>query len=126
MLTLQERHRILKLIRYFYTVFLLPVKVDVQKWEIHQATSTKWKGWAFKVSSGLFMSHAVYKIVRLFWVLFFLRNPAPLHQVIVHADLVICCVTMAIWYYFLFMKNPDVFVGILQITLTGNFGQGKD
>ena len=71
------------------------------------------------------MAHALYKAVRLLFSLFLLSDPTPLHQLIIHADVVGASAMLAFWYYLLFTKYPDVFVGILQMTLTGNFGQGK-
>ena len=60
-----------------------------------------------------------YKTLTLLQV--FLFVPAtPLHHVILHAVVVTASLTLALWYYIIFIEYADDFALFVSITLTGN------
>ena len=125
MLTVEERHRVLICISYIFSICLLPGRVKVQTWEFNPRCASKLKSRACKTSYFLFIAHALYKIGRLLSEYLFLNNIIPLHQVIIHLIVAAATALMVYWYYFLFVKYPDVCLGLMKMTFSGSFSQSK-
>ena len=53
------------------------------------------------------------------------ENTIPLHKLIIQLAVVTFAALVAFWYYLLFIKYRAVYLGIMEMSLRGNFGQGK-
>ena len=118
MLTLEERFKILALIRHLGVINRYPVRVDLKTWEIRAGTSTNWTSWSCGVTFGLFIAHVSYKCLGLLHAALLVTN-TPLHQVLIHAQVTAACVVYGVWYYILYMKHSDLNAHVTKLTLTG-------
>ena len=124
MLNLQERQSILTTLGYVTMVNRFPARVDVQGWKVRPGTGNKWKDWMSKGWFALFGLHALYKILALLQAIIFL--PAtPLYQIILHAMLAACSMTLGLWYYILYIEYVNDFASFVKITLTGTIAAGN-
>ena len=118
MLNLKERHWVLVFLRYCSICCQLPITVDPTSWEVRAATGSKWIGW---VSTGLYASFVVHALSKLWSLLnsLFFSTGIPLHQIMIHFDVVSTAVMTVSWYYVLYIKHTNVTTGFAKITLTG-------
>ena len=125
MLNTEERQRVAISTSHFISISLLPATLDVKNWEFTPGCVTKVKSWACKISYATFVLHALFKIWRLIYELLILQSTIPLHQVIIHLALAADAVVTMFWYYVLFIKYPDVYLGTMKTSLSGSLGQGN-
>ena len=118
MLTLKERQRVLTFLRYCSIICQLPIRVDDQSWKVRPGTDAKWRGWVCAGSYALFVAHVLYKISRLLHTLCFSTGDNPLHQIMLHFDVVSGTVMVVYWYYSLYIKYADINPAIVEMTLT--------
>ena len=124
MLTEGERHRILIALRYFSSVSVLPIQVDVQGREIRSGFKSRRKAWASKLAYAIFVAHALYKSLSLIYVLQFL--PAtPLHQILIHGIIAAGNSIFVLWQYDLYWKERDVSMAFWNVSLNGNVSGGE-
>ena len=125
MLTLQERRQSLLFLHYLCNAKLLPAEVNIQQLELHQVFHTAGRaGWISKVFYALFAANALYKNLSLVYLLLFTTG-TPLHQIMIHAVLAVCCGIFVYWYFILYIQHPFVHARILHMTMTGNIGKSK-
>ena len=125
MLTLEERQKVAKSTSYFFSIFLIPARFDVNTWQFYPGCATKYKNWACKISYALFIVHTLYKVLRLIGGFPFLQNTTPLHHAIIHFAVATATPIFVGWYYLLFIKYPDAYLLIMNMSLSDSFGQGK-
>ena len=124
MLTLQERHEVLKWYRHFSIINLFPMRVDFSGWNVWPGTTTKLRSWASKAWYAFYVAHALYKTLSLLCILLFVRG-IPLHQMIIHGVLAGGTAVFGFWYYILYVKYPDVNAALIRMTLTGTITGGS-
>ena len=124
MLTLEERHEVLAFLRLSSIFCTLPIRVDVESWNVSAGTDSRWKSWICTGSYVLFAAHALLKVFRAFYTLFYCTG-TPLHQIMLHFDVVLAATAFVYWYYLLYVKYPNVNAGLTKITLAGAIATGK-
>ena len=123
MLTLKERHGVLKCLYYFSALSLLPIRVDLQAWKVHPGCGTKYRTWACGLSYALFGVQALYKNLSLACAFIF-PCEVPLHQIMIHGDVAGASAMLAFWYYVSYIKFPGFNAMLWRLTLTGNVTKG--
>ena len=119
MLNQRERHHVLKFLRRFCIVGVLPLKVDINSWEIHPYAQTSWKKSLCTVSFAIYCVHVVFQSLSLLHVVMFLRS-TPLYQVILHMIMVSAYAGSSFWYYLLYIKYPGTNAAVVRMTLNGS------
>ena len=122
MLTLDERAQVVKVLHYFCSFHLFPVRVDTERWELCPGAGALWRTLACSISYGLFVANTSYKVGSLLYVLF-LTEGTPLHQIMIHGILAVGFLMIAFWYYVLFIKHADVNAQFVRTTLTCEIGK---
>ena len=120
MLTLEERRQVLVSYRYFRYMNQFPVDVDPQHWNIHAHGSNGGRKvtWTSKVSFGLYVAHAAYKLISFFYISLFVPG-IELHQMMIHGMYASAPVVYAFWYYLVFIKYPALNASVMKMTLAG-------
>ena len=117
MLNLKKRHRVLVFLRYCSIFCQLSIRVDEQTWKIRAGTDSEWDGRVCTGSYALFVAHVLYKILRLLHTLCFSQGDNPLHQIMLHFDVVCGTVLVVYSYYSLYIKYADINPAIVEMTL---------
>ena len=124
MLNEKERHRVVAFLRFFCTVAILPLDVDVDTWKLTSGARSARKKLSCGVSFGMFLAHTLYLNVSLVHVIAFMPD-APVHHMIIHMILAGGSVMMSFWYYVLFIQHPGVTASFISMTLTATAAGGK-
>ena len=119
MLNKRERYKVLKFFRICSNLGPFPIQVDLETWEVKPASTVK-RCVCF-VSYVLFVLHGLYKSGSLVYTYLFVPD-AQLHQLIIHANLVMTSTMVAFWYYILYVKSPGLLAAYVKMTLLGNIG----
>ena len=124
MLNSTERQHVLAWYRFFSKVGALPVQVNVDCWKIRPGLTSAWKKLASRVSLGIFLTHALYKILTLAHAFMFGQD-IPLYQLAIHIILAAISAMCSFWYYVLYIRYPDTFAAFARITLTAKVPGGE-
>ena len=124
MLTLKERHEVLKWYRHFSTINVFPMQVEVNGWKVWPGTTTKLRSWVSKAWYVLYVAHSLCKVLSLLCTLLFVRG-IPLHQMIIHGVMAGATAVYGFWYYILYVKYPDVNAALIRMTLAGTIAGGS-
>ena len=125
MLNTKQRRRVLVFFRYCTNFCLLPVRVDVQSWNVRPGTYTKRRARACNGSYALLIAHASYKAISLLHALSFCSN-VPLHQLLFHGQVAWGGVIFSYWYFLQYVEHADLSAAFAEMTLAGNIAtRGK-
>ena len=123
MLTLKERLNVLVVLRYVSLYNWFPARVDVEEWRVRAGTGKMWKNCISRCWFALAILHSLYKSLNLLQVLM-LVPATQLHQIVLHTTASVGSLTIAIWYYVMYVQYADDFAKFVSITLSGNIARG--
>ena len=119
MLNKIERLTVFQVLRLYSIVGLLPTQADLFSARLY-APSIK-KKCLSALGYGLFVLHALYKNGGLVYAYLCVPN-VQLHQLVIHAIMAMASATIVFWYYSVYVQNPALFFGFVNITLLGTTG----
>ena len=118
MLNEKERRKVLSCLSYFCYLGLLPLRVDVDSWQILPGLTSAWKKLASALYFATFVAHSGYQNLSLMYALMF-RQDTPLHHMIIHMTLAVGSAMVAFWYYVIYILYPEISAALTRMTLTG-------
>ena len=124
MLSLTERHRVLRFFRFICILNFFPLRVDLERLEIRAGCGSKCETLASMLSFSFFLAHSLYKFLSFIHCCLFLRS-TPLYQVMIHADYAGVAVTFICWYYILHIMDGRLHCQVAELTLTAITAPGK-